>query len=100
MATLFELIKWIYFFMSLLVWIFFLRWSYIFPASVFKTIGYLLMPFYLILSWLIVWYIIASILKINVASWDQDQLNKIYIRSFLIWIIIWCIASLVYIYVL
>lgn len=100
MATLFEVIKWFYFLMSIFVWIFFLRWSYIFSESVFKTLWYLLMPFYLILSWLIVGYIIASVMKINVPSNNHDQLNAIYIKSFLIWIIIWCIASLVYIYVL
>ncbi len=91
MKTFFQIITWFFFFLSIIVWLFFLRWDVIFSAQAFKIIKMILIPGYLILTWLMVWYLVA-----NIRSRQNNNEERVYSKSFLIWIISWVILALVY----
>jgi hypothetical protein len=90
----FEILKGIFFFLTVIVWIFFLRWEIILNSQYYDVIKQFLMPWYLIFCGIMIWYIISRI-----RLWYDDEhpdKHKIYINSFLIWIIIWVILAIIY----
>lgn len=94
MKTYFEIISWFFFFLSVLVWLFFLRGNIIFPGNVYNIIRIIIVPWYLIITGLMVWYLVANI-------WikkDTDE-TKVYTKSFIIGIIIWVILALAYMFI-
>lgn len=91
MKTFFQIITWFFFFFSILVWLFFLRWDVIFSLQAFKIIKMILIPWYLILTWLMVWYLVA-----NIRSRTNSDEERVYSKSFIIWIISWVILALAY----
>ena len=52
------------------------------------------MPGYLIVTWLMVWNLVA-----NIWSKKETDEGKVYSKSFIIGIIIWVILALVYMFV-
>lgn len=97
MNTIFEIFKIIFFILSIIIWSFFLRWNYYFDNNSFETIWMILMPLYLLIVWVMIWYIIASflIVKNDLEKWDSSE-NKIYIQGFVIWTIIWVWIAILY----
>jgi hypothetical protein len=98
MHTLFEILKWLFFIVSFIIWIFFLRWNYIMPNDKFITLSQILLPWYLVIIWLMVWYVLWNFLIIKNEIDDVNSRTKIYIRSLLVWIIIWIILAWIYIF--
>lgn len=99
MYVFFEVIKWIFLFFTVMVWILFLRWNIILWESSFWIAKQVIMPWYLIFCWLIIWYLIAHIWIWN----DLDEVNllknKIYVKSFIIWIILGIVLAITYIFI-
>ena len=91
MKTFFQIITWFFFFLSILVWLFFLRWDIIFSWQALRIIKIILIPWYLILTWLMVWYLVA-----NIRSRQNSNEEKVYSKSFIIWITTWVILALTY----
>jgi len=97
MAIFFEVLKWIFFFMTILVWLFFLRWDVVIWENYYYIVKQIMMPWYLLFCWLMLWYIIAHIR--NGSDIDNPDKKSIYIKSFLIGIIVGLILSVLYIIV-
>lgn len=114
MKTLFESLKWIFFFMAVIVWLIFLRWEYLINnsncnlweekllclinESTYKTLLMIIMPLFLVLSWIMIWYIISTVWLIRSESDNEETLKKIYIQSFIIWLICWVVLATIYIF--
>ncbi len=81
MTLLFEILKWFFFFYSLIIGLFFLRWDYILDEEIFNISGDILMPGYLLLCWIMVGYVISLVFIIRDSIEDNDQQNKIYARG-------------------
>lgn len=101
MTILFETFKWIFFFFSVIIWLFFLRWNYILSDANFNAYWNLLMPAYLALTWMMIWYVFASILIVKDDLQENEEWKtKAYTKWFVIWAITWVILALVYIFLI
>lgn len=93
MKTFFEIITWFFFFLSILVGLFLLRWKIMFSADAYDIIKNIVIPGYLIITWLMVWCFIA-----NIRSRQNTDQSKVYSKSFIIGIISWVILALAYMF--
>jgi len=94
MKTFFEIITWFFFFLSVLVWLFLLRWEIMFSDQAYNIIKNILVPWYLVITWLMIWCFVA-----NIWSKQSTDTTKIYSKSFIIGIISWVILALAYMFI-
>lgn len=95
MAFFMEICKWIFFFITMILGLFFLRWKDIVNQQSFVVIKEVLMPWYLIFCGIMLWYILA---RINIGYNEQHENEaKIYTKYFLIGISLWIILAIIYI---
>lgn len=99
MYVFFEVIKWLFLFFTVMVWILFLRGNIILWESSFRIAKQVIMPGYLIFCWLIIGYLIAHVWIGNDRDEANTQKNKIYVKSFIIWIILWIVLAITYIFI-
>ena len=97
MTVYYDIIKLIFFFLTMLVGLYQLRLKWILPSSVVDVIGPFIMPFYLIVVGLIIWYVIGYILTQKRGKMYED---KSYIQGFIAGGIIGVILSAVYYFIL
>ncbi len=99
MAVLFEVLKWVFFFLSILVGAFFLRGDYILSDSNFQLYGDILMPGYIVIVWIMIGYIIATIwiVKDDLQE-NEEQKNKVYTKSFAIWTVLGVLLAVLYVF--
>lgn len=93
MKTFFDIITWFFFFLSIIVGLFLLRWEILFSWDVYLIIKNILLPGYLIITWLMVWYLVA-----NIRSKQSSDEKKVYSKSFVIGIVVWVVLALVYMF--
>ena len=97
MSTFFEIIKGIFFFLTVVVGLFLLRGSVIFGPEYQLLIKQILMPGYLVFCGTMFGYIIA---RIQLGYDDEHpHKNKIYVRSFIIGIIIGMVLAITYMFI-
>lgn len=94
MQVFYEVIKWFFFFATILVGIVFLRWELFWWIEKYATIKSLIIPWYLVFCGIIIGYIIAHMLNAR----DED-INKTYVVSFIIGISIGIILAVSYIFI-
>lgn len=97
MSVLFEILKVVFFFFSILIWLFYVRWNLIISPEYYQIVKQLLMPGYLVFCGIMFGYIVF-----RVTLWyDEDSPNrhKIQIRSYIIGISIGVILAVLYILV-
>ena len=93
MNIFFEILKSFFFFLTIIVWLFFLRWEILLSSNVYEIIKTFIMPGYLVFCWLMIGYLIASI-----QSKDTND-TTIYTKSFIIGITIGLVLSLSYMFI-
>ncbi len=98
MVLFYEIIKFVYYILTIFVWLFFVVWwKYLWISdSVSQMIQSYIMPWYLVFCGLIIWYFISQ-MRVN-SSLKMEDKNKIYVQSFLIWLIIWILFAMMYIF--
>jgi len=94
MKTFFEIITWFFFFLSIFVWLFLLRWWVMFSEQAYGIIKSILVPWYLIITWLMIGCFVASIW-----SKQNSDTSKVYSKSFIIWIVLGVILALAYMFI-
>ncbi len=94
MKHFFEIITWFFFFLSICVWIFFLRWDMLLSPQAYNIIKNILMPWYLIVAGLMIGYLVA-----NIRSKQNHDTEKVYSKSFIIGIITGVILALSYMFI-
>jgi hypothetical protein len=90
-----EICKWIFFFITMVVGLFFLRGKDIINQESYIIIKEVLMPWYLIFCGIMLWYILARI-----SIWyneNKDDETKTYTKFFLLGIWIGVILAIIYI---
>lgn len=98
MAILFQVLRGGFYFLTLIMWVFLLRWELIFGDNVAKMLMMFLMPGYLLLCGVMVWYLVSLIwagkdTEDTVAS-IKEQILK---TSFIIGIVVGILLALGYI---
>jgi uncharacterized protein YacL len=93
MKTFYEILKWFFFFLTIMIWLFFLRWEVLLSSSIYEIIKTFIMPWYLVFCGLMIGYLIANIQSRNTQS------DNIYTKSFIIGIIIWITLALSYMFI-
>lgn len=97
MSVLFEILKVVFFFFTMLVGLFFVRWDIIIAAEYYQITKQFLMPAYLVFCGIMFGYILF-----RVTLWyDEENPNKhkIQIRSYIIGISVGVILAVLYILV-
>lgn len=97
MNVFFEIIKGIFFFLTIIVGLFFLRGSILISPEYYTIVKQLLLPGYLIFCGMMFGYIMSR-LRLGYDE-DHPQKNKIYIRSFITGISIGIVLAVIYIFI-
>lgn len=97
MYIFFEFVKGIFFFLTIVVGLFFLRGNIFISAEYYHIVKQLLMPGYLIFCGMMFGYIIAR-LWLGYEE-DHPREKQIYIRSFIIGISMGILLSVIYIFI-
>lgn len=96
MSTLFEAIRWLFFVVTVLLIVFLVTGYKAIDASSLESVHNIIMPAYLILVWLLIWYIL------NLVGRDGDetqaQSDKISTTAFIQGLIIGIFLSLMYVF--
>lgn len=95
MIFLIEICKWIFFFLTVVVGLFFLRGENIMSANAVMITRDILMPGYMIFAGIMLGYILWHI-QIGYEE-DKTQATKIYTKFFLIGTGIWILLGIIYI---
>lgn len=97
MSVLFEILKVVFFFFSMLIWLFFVRWDIIIAPEYYQITKQLLMPGYLVFCGIMFGYILF-----RVTLWYDDEnpdKHKIQIRSYILGISVGVVLAVLYILV-
>lgn len=97
MSVFFEFVKWIFFFLTIVVWLFFLRGSIIMWPENYAIAKEILMPGYLIFCGMMFGYIMAR-LRLGYEE-EHPQKTKIYVRSFIVGISMGILLAVFYIFI-
>lgn len=97
MTAYFDVMKLIFFVLTILVALFQLRLKWIISSNILWIIWPFIMPIYLIVLGIIMWYIIWYVMqaKEETIQWKEKK----YITWFVIWWVIWVILSAVYYFI-
>ena len=97
MNTLFEVIKWVFFFLTIAIGLFLLRGEVIFGPEYQILIKQMLMPGYLVFCGTMFGYIAARI-QLGYEE-DHPNKNKIYTRSFIFGVVLGVVLAIMYIFI-
>lgn len=96
MKVFYEAIKWVFFFLSIVVGLFFLRGDIFFWDQTFNLVKQIIMPGYLLFCGIMVGYVIANIKEPKANTlWFNE--NSALVKTFLIGIGIWVFLAILYI---
>lgn len=98
MGQLYELLKWVYFLIAVIVWILFLRWNYVLTDDSFKVACYIAMPLFLLFSGVMLCYLAGNLYILKNDVQDSKLQDKIYIKTFMAGIILGIAFSLIFIF--
>lgn len=99
MLVLFETLKGLFFFLTILVGLFFLRGYYLLSDENFQLVGSIIMPGYLIFVWVIIGYLIGFFYILSQDELNKAKKQKIYIKSFLTGLLVWIALALLYVFI-
>lgn len=91
MHIFFEIMKWFFFFFTIIIGLLFLRGEIILGTEYFMLAKQIIMPGYLVFCGIIMWYIIAYIQS-------NQETGPVYVRSFIIGITLWVILAIIYMF--
>ncbi|MCF7834977.1 hypothetical protein K9M48_02885 [Candidatus Gracilibacteria bacterium] len=99
MYIFFEAIKGIFLLLTILIGVLFLRGNILLGEETFVLAKQIAMPGYMVFCGLIIGYLIAHIRIGNELEENSGEKNKIYIKSFIIGIIIGFILAISYVFI-
>ena len=99
MRTLFKVLRWFFYFLTVITGIVYLRGEVLFDGN-YELIKSIVVPGYLVFCGLMLWYLIATFRVGNERYREEIDKERIATRSFLIWSILWIIFALIYILVI
>lgn len=98
MIILFEILRTLFVFATIGLWIFLAKGRELLSGWTYDMIIQFVLPGYLVLCGLIVWYAIAGVW---VAKYDDNStyVSQVYRRALIMWLIVWSILALIYIFI-
>ena len=96
MIAYFDVIKLIFFVLTIFVSLYELRIKWVVGKSFLDTVGPFILPVYFIFLWLIIWYIIWYLLDMKN---DNTKTEKDYTIWFVVWALIWVILSAIFYFI-
>ena len=97
MRTLFKVLRWFFYFFTIVTGIIYLRGEVLFEWN-FELIKSIIIPGYLVFCWLMLWYLIATFRVWREKYKDEVNKERIATRSFLIWWVLGIVFALVYLF--
>ena len=96
MRTLFKVLRWFFYFLTIVTWVVYMRGEVLFEWN-FELIKSIIVPWYLVFCGLMLWYLIATF-RVGREKYKEDiNKERIATRSFLIGSICWLAFALTYI---
>lgn len=98
MAIFYEVIKAVFFAFTVAIGVFHLRWDVLWISDpLTEQLQTYIMPWYMLFCGIMLWYLIAHIRAGTKET--EEWTTSVYIKSFLIGIILWIILAVVYMYI-
>lgn len=100
MRTLFKVLRWFFYFFTIITWVIYIRGEILFSEGNFELIKSIIIPWYLVFCGLMLGYLIATF-WVGREKYIDDEVNKerIATRSFLIWAVVWVVFALMYLFI-
>jgi len=98
MTLLFDLFRWLYLFLTLVLIILITRWASVLPSESITTLQQYIMPVYLVVSGILIWYVLSLMHHIPEDADDYYRQN-ISTTSYIQWIVIGIFLALMYVYI-
>ena len=99
MRTLFKVLRWFFYFFTIVTGIIYMRGEVLFEGN-YELIKSIVVPGYLVFCGLMLWYLIATFWVGREKYKEEINKERIATRSFLIWSVFWIVFALVYILVI
>ena len=99
MRTLFKVLRWFFYFLTIITGIIYMRGEVLFGWN-FELVKSIIIPWYLVFCWLMLWYLIATFRVWREKYKEEINKERIATRSFLIGSICWIIFALIYVFVI
>ena len=99
MRTLFKVLRWFFYFFTIVTGIVYMRGEVLFEGN-YELIKSIVVPGYLVFCGLMLWYLIATFWVGREKYKEEINKERIATRSFLIWSGFWIVFALVYILVI
>jgi hypothetical protein len=99
MRTLFKVLRWFFYFFTIVAGIVYMRGEVLFEWN-FELIKSIVIPWYLVFCGLMLWYLVATFWVGREKYKEEIDKERIATRSFLIWSVFWIIFALIYILVI
>jgi len=96
MRTLFKVLRWFFYFLTIVTGIVYMRGEVLFEWN-YELIKSIVIPGYLVFCGLMLGYLIATFWVGNEKYDNEIDKERIATRSFLIWSIFWIVFALIYI---
>ena len=88
----------VFYFLSIITWVIYLRGEVLFSSDVFEVIKSILIPWYLIFCGLMLWYLIATFRVWREKYQEDVNREKIATRSFIIGCLCWLVFAVLYLF--
>lgn len=98
MWTFFKVIRWFFYFLSIVTGFIYLRGEDLFDERAFEITKTILIPGYLVFCGFMLWYLIATFWVWNEKYKEDVDKERVAIRSFLIGSACWIAFALIYIF--
>lgn len=98
MRTLFKVLKGFFYFLTIVVWVVYLRGEVLFDNDVFLTIKSLLIPWYLVFCGLMLWYLVATFRVWREKYVEDINKERIATRSLIVWVVWWIVFNVLYLF--
>ena len=99
MRTLFKVLRWFFYFLTIVTWIVYMRGEVLFEWN-YELIKSIVIPWYLVFCGLMLGYLVATFWVGREKYKEEVDKERIATRSFLIWSVFWIIFALIYILVI
>ena len=99
MRTLFKVLRWFFYFFTIITWVIYLRGDVLFEWN-FELIKSIIIPWYLVFCGLMLWYLIATFRVWNEKYKEEIDKERLATRSFLIGSVCWIVFALLYVLVI
>lgn len=99
MLIFYEILKIIFFISTILVGLFYARWEVVFDVKSYQTTQQIIMPWYLVICWIMIGYFIGSVWLSRYDEHTKElRQNQIFTTSLILWLILGIVLAIINIF--